>query len=540
MAEGGFQISLPVGKEKPFALDLKNGDVMFVVGANGTGKSALLHRLDSTFHGPIFRVAAHRQTWFDSGELSLSPRDRQNTHQNMRSEDKRAYARWRDIYANNRASVSIFDLVEAENSRSRIIARAVEKNDMEEAAKSAARLSPLSRINALLKLSNVAISIEIADQGRVIARKGDSEPYSIAELSDGERNALLLATDVLTASPGTTLLIDEPERHLHSAIASPLLNHLFRERPDCIFIVSTHDLTLPMGSVEAKVLLVRGCNFAGGQPSHWDIDLLDRTQGIDEETRLSILGSRRKIVFVEGTEKSLDVPIYSLLFPGVSIVAKESCRAVEQAVTGIREAQNLHWVSAWGIVDDDRRSPEDAKKLVDKGVHIVPVYSVESIYYHPLVQRRLAERTSKVTGDAPDAMLTTASAAVFSAFQAHADRMAARAVEKRVRDEVMSRLPKSKDVQAGGKYVIGFDLGAKVADEKASILAAIEKKDAGALIAGYPFRETPALNAISAALGFPNREKYESAVLKLLADDAEALTEVRNMFGGLCAELGIE
>ncbi|KAI3611867.1 hypothetical protein D8I24_0025 (plasmid) [Cupriavidus necator H850] len=252
------------------------------------------------------------------------------------------------------------------------------------------------------------------------------------------------------------------------------------------------------------------------------------------------MGSRRKIVFVEGTEKSLDVPVYSLLFPGVSIVAKESCRAVEQAVTGIREAQNLHWVSAWGIVDDDRRSPEDAKKLVDKGVHIVPVYSVESIYYHPSIQRRLAERTSKVTGDSADGMLVAASEAVIGAFSAHADRMAARAVEKRVRDEVMSRLPKSKDVQAGGKYVIDIDLGARVAGEKASIVESIEKRDAGALIAGYPIRETPALNAIVAALGFPNREKYESAVLKLLGDDVEALGEVRKMFGGLCAELGID
>ncbi|KAI3597507.1 hypothetical protein D8I24_6656 (plasmid) [Cupriavidus necator H850] len=212
MAEGEFRISLPVGKEQPFSMDLKAGDVLYVLGSNGTGKSALLHRLDSTFHGNIFRVAAHRQTWFESGDVSISPRERTETHNNMRQQDKSTDARWLDHYASRRASVSLFDLVDAENSRSRRIAQAFESGDTGKAQENAASMSPLARLNALLKQSNISITIEVGDLGRVVARKGQSDPYSVAQLSDGERNALLLVTDVLTAAPGATLLIDEPER----------------------------------------------------------------------------------------------------------------------------------------------------------------------------------------------------------------------------------------------------------------------------------------------------------------------------------------
>ena len=79
-----------------------------------------------------------------------------------------------------------------------------------------------------------------------MASKSGSKPYSIAQLSDGERNALLIATNVLTVKDGTLVLIDEPERHLHRSIISPLLTHLFAQRPECAFIVSTHDVMLPL------------------------------------------------------------------------------------------------------------------------------------------------------------------------------------------------------------------------------------------------------------------------------------------------------
>ena len=82
-----------------------------------------------------------------------------------------------------------------------------------------------------------------------------------------------------------------------------------------------------------------------------------------------ILGSRRKIVFVEGTAQSLDAPLYSLLFPQISIVPKKGgCREVEYAVRGLRGAGDIHWISAWGIVDNDQRSAEDVARLKKAGV----------------------------------------------------------------------------------------------------------------------------------------------------------------------------
>ena len=49
----------------------------------------------------------------------------------------------------------------------------------------------------------------------------------MAQMSDGERAAAIIAATVLVADPGTLFLIDEPERHLHRSIIEPFLSALF-------------------------------------------------------------------------------------------------------------------------------------------------------------------------------------------------------------------------------------------------------------------------------------------------------------------------
>jgi hypothetical protein len=44
---------------------------------------------------------------------------------------------------------------------------------------------------------------------------------------------------------------------------------------------------------------------------------------IDETLKRDLLGARRKMLFVEGTTRSLDAPLYSLLFPQVSVIPKK-------------------------------------------------------------------------------------------------------------------------------------------------------------------------------------------------------------------------
>lgn len=532
-----FNLTIPETNGSPLAVTLNVGQCIFVLGANGTGKSSLMQRLYSTHNGKAQRISAHRQTWFSSSSITLSAAQKRSATDYILKGDMDTSSRWKDDHAAQRAHIAIYDLIDAENIRARNIAGAVDSGNFDLAKTLAKKEAPIKIINELLRLSNIPIEISVKENEQVLASKSGSAPYSVAELSDGERNALLIAASVLTVAPGTLLLIDEPERHLHRSIISPLLTLLFAKRPDCAFVVSTHDVMLPLDNPEARTILIRGCTYKGSTVASWDADLVPSESSIDEGLKKDIIGARRTLLFVEGGERSLDLPLYSLIFPNVTVVSKSSCRDVEHAVSGIRSAAELHWLRAFGIIDNDRRTTEDVSKLKSKGVYAVSVYSVESIYYHPEIQRKLASRHSSVTGENAEKLVFSAKASALIAVSPHVQRLSERAVEKTLRDKLDKHWPKQAEIAAGNPISITIDVAATVNEEVTEFNQAIADQNLEKIIARYPVRETAMLTEITRKLGFQTRSQYESAVRRLLMDDGTALDFVKSLFGSLPGDI---
>lgn len=532
-----FNLSIP--RDGGVALDLAvgAGEVILLLGANGTGKSSLMHRFYGAHHSNARRITAHRQTWFESNAITLSPQARQQQESNIRGHDTNPQARWKEDYAAARSSIAIYDLVDAENVRAREITSAVDSDNFDLAKELRKKDAPIKIINELLRLSNIPVTIAIQENAQVVASKNGSAPYSIAELSDGERNAILIAANVLTAKQGTLLLIDEPERHLHRSIISPLLTLLFAKRPDCAFVVSTHDVMLPLDNPSARTLLIRGCTYNGSAVTAWDADVVSPGSGIDDDLKRDILGARRKILFVEGTETSLDKPIYSLIFPEVSVIAKGSCRDVERVVLSVRDAEGLHWLNAFGLVDDDRRPQDEIDRLKEGGVYATAVFSVEGVYYHPEVQRRVAERHASTTGDDFKERVAEARSAAIEAVTTHVQRLSERIAEKSVREEFFGHIPNREQISAAAPVNISIDVPRIVGEERTRLQEALDAGDLTIIVSRYPVRETPALDIIARKLGFQGRDQYEGAVRKLLFDEPDALTFVRSLFGTLAADI---
>lgn len=532
-----FETTIPTAAGSSLKVQLDVGQALFLVGANGTGKSSLMHQFYSAHNANSRKISAHRQTWFSSNAITLSPEQKRQTESYIKGSDTSPQARWKDDYSSQRASIAIYDLIDAENVRARSIAGAVDGGQMDLAKELSRKDAPLKVINELLRLSNIPIEISVHHNEQVLASRRGGTTYSVAELSDGERNALLIAADVLTVPVGTLLLIDEPERHLHRSIISPLLTLLISKRPDCAFVVSTHDVMLPLDNPSAKTLLVRGCAYAGQSVISWDIDLLESAEDVDESLRRDILGARRQVLFIEGNAQSLDAPLYALVFPNASIVPKSSCRDVIHAVTGVRGSASLHWVRAFGVIDNDRRPQSEVDKLRKQGVYALSVFAVESIYYHPDIQVLVAARHAAVTGSDTASLMEEACNRAIALLLPHARRLSERVVERTLRDELERHLPTSQDIATGNPISVTIDIQAAVNAELATLNDLLERKELHSVIARYPIRETPALSEIAKRLGFQGRDQYESAVRKLLIDDTSALTQVRSMFGSLADDL---
>ena len=535
-----FDVSIPMSRDAIPHSRLSPGESLFVLGSNGAGKSSLMVRFATQNHGVSRRISAHRQTWMNTDALDLTPSSKLQVEQQIRATDLQEQSRYRDDYAAQRASMTIYDLIDAENVRARGIAARVDAGDFQGAAAAASNEAPITVINNLLRQSNIPITVSIRENERLMASKNGGPEYSAAELSDGERNALLIAGNVLTAPPSTLLIIDEPERHLHRSIISPLLSQLFERRSDCAFVISTHDHDLPLAMPTSRVILLRSCTFVGPNVVAWEADELPPDVLIDDKLKRDLLGARRNILFVEGTASSLDRSLYNLVFPMVSVIPKGGCREVERAVLGLHAGESFHWLRAFGIVDGDGYEPFGSQTVFAAPMYAVPYYAVEAIYYHPKIIEWIAHRQAAVTGDDGRELLDKALSAGVEAIAGETKRLSAKVSKKVVRRKLIRQIPNDSELLEGLPLILENDASAVLANRKLDLDDAVERGDWEALLTKCPVHESGALHHISEALKFRRRQDYEKAVRQLLVEKCNAVTFVRELFGDLYQRLMVD
>lgn len=536
MAESKYKFNINTSNNGQLNIPLSEGKPVFVLGANGVGKSTLMHDVYAHNSAHARRILAHRQTWFTSNSMDMTAANKKQTETRINQLDGQIISRWQDSYASQRSSISIFDLINSENIRARDIAKAVDEDNIDLAKYLSIAQAPIQGINELLAISNIPIEISLGKDEQLFASKNGSPIYSIAELSDGERNALLIAADVLTCEPNTLIIIDEPERHLHRAIISPLLSSLFLKRSDCAFVISTHDIFLPIDNFNSSTLLVRNCQWNGKNIVSWDADLVSESEQIPASIKKNILGAKRDILFVEGKNESLDRQIYQLIFPTVTVIPKGSCKNVENAVKGINSSESLHWINAFGLIDADDRTSEQIQALNEKGIIATSCYSVESLYYNIEIIKSVAVSYAKLIGANSDDLFKDATNKIISDINSHKERLCSRLSEKRVRTEVMSMLPKHTEIIEKKDFEITLNLEDYYKKEEAVFNQLISDQNLNGLIERYPVRETPVLNNIAKGLGI-NCATYENIVRQLIIDDKAVLDTFRKLLGELTEQI---
>ena len=477
---------------EPINLHLKTGDILYIVGTNGSGKSALIHKFVREHRNDkrVRWIAAHRQTWLNSGATDFTSRDRQEHEEKRISNLSRQDSRWKDNQATRHLSAVLYDLGAKENARARSIVRLMGKNAIAHAKEVLAETpSPFDLMNQLLRRGSLNVELENADDGSIVANREGGATYDIAQMSDGERSAMIIAAQVITADPGTVFLIDEPERHLHRSIIEPFLTALFDlRRVDCTFVISTHEVMLPVANPDAKVLMLWSCQWNGDQCVAWDADVLEPDSEFPEELKLAILGSRRKILFVEGEQTSLDRPFYSALFPDLSVVSKGNCADVEKAVQGLRECRHLHHAEAFGLIDRDSRGTAKVGDLARKGVFAIDVYSVEGFYY---CSEAIAAVARRQAGSRGGKALELAEAAKNCAIEilkttGIAEKMAAHRCASHLHELVLCELPDAKSIKEKQTWERCHSIERIYCDELKRYSQSVEDGKLDDFVARYP------------------------------------------------------
>ena len=525
---------IPRKSDAPIQLTVNNGDQLFIVGANGSGKSSLMQRLTvDAGDKKIKRITAHRQTWFDSGNIDFTPAARQEYDRETPRYNTLREARWRDLRAIKNLNAVLFDLVAKENTINESIVHHVRNEDASQAYELSTKLpSLIYQINELLNHGGLTVTLEKNSNQNLLARHPQEEPFSIAEMSDGERSAVIIAAHVITAESGTVFLIDEPERHLHRSIIQPFLSALFALRSgDCAFIIATHEMALPVASPKARVFMLRSCQWSGSECIAWDAEILEPNSELPPELKLAILGSRKKILFVEGQRGSLDVSLYSVLFPTLSVNPIGSCEEVQKAVLGLRGDQEIDDAEVFGLIDRDNRTDKDIEKLAEKDIFALKVYSVEALYYCSDAIDAVARQQAASRGIDANGLVESAKQQVIEELtdQELAERMAARRCERQIQELALSNIPNWKSIRANPAQRICVPIDPQVYLEELDYFSELVKEaEIDQLIARYPLRDSRVFEIIATTLKCQNQEDYQHMVVVQIENDRQLACKLKS------------
>jgi ABC-type Mn2+/Zn2+ transport system ATPase subunit len=534
-----FQTTFQTYSGDHLCVEFVLGRLTFLMGANGTGKSTLMDLIAEQNRNRITRAYAHRSVTLDSSSVSLTGSSREQFETNITHVLSQKEYRYRGDFGGQTVNTLLYDIHAAEakfsaNQLKKLNAldpRTVEGLTVWESSRK--DLSPFQRLERILNAAGLRLSLDVDERGTIRAVRDGHEPYGIQELSDGERAAFLLAATVITAPTGRLVLIDEPERHLHRSISSPLIHALLSERPDCAFVISTHDIGLSLDQPESSALLLREYRH---QPQAWRVDYFGQVEAIDNQVAEAILGARRTILFVEGERNSLDQALYTQLFPNTTVRAHSSCKDVINATRGVNETMGDHWIRAVGIIDRDRRTDDDVDQLARHGVVALEVHAIESVYYHPTVIRLVANRLDRAGLIKFDEVDRELAKVMVKAFVASRDILIRDAAVRRVRNAVLSQLPTANDFVRSIYPSAGLSSGEVETLHKEEIMRFDElaaSSDVDGLCAAYPVKRTGVIKAVCNLLKLKDGSAYAETVRRMAIDDDKAAEVMRKLFGPL-------
>lgn len=382
-----FTIDIPTHNRSEKII-IEAGTSVIFVGANGSGKTRLSTVIENNLQLKAHRISAHRA-------LNLNPKvDKINESSALaglrighRSYDGqpqyRSSTRWKD-----KAAVVLlndFDfLIQAlfaEQANTALSTHNKNRNQDYSPAEP-------TKFEILVKIWERLLphrKLYVTGDDIMVSITGSDNKYSASDMSDGERAIFYMLGQTISAAQDSLIIFDEPELHVHPSIMSKLWDEIEALRTDCAFVFITHDLQFASSRVSEKYVLK-----SYDPTPFWEIEKVPQDSGFSEEITTLILGSRKPILFVEGSSSSLDIAIYRSCFPEWTIIPKGSCQDVIHSVITMRNNESLTRVTCSGIVDADDYSEDDKQFLSELGIATLPVSEIENLVLVPEVSTAIA------------------------------------------------------------------------------------------------------------------------------------------------------
>lgn len=494
-------------------LDTQNANTVVIIGANGAGKSSFGKELIK-LHPDLSEKISGVSSLYLNRQESDTPQNNLNFLQTILSA----------------SSVSVLSEYEK-----LIIRLQSEEFDAalkfkEESKRNKETLPPrtkMDRIQAVWekvfphnRLIRTAGSIELASVSNL------GSHYSSERMSDGERIVFYLIGAVLFAPKNVLLIIEEPTLLLHQLIKNSLWDEIEHLRPDCTFIYLTHDIEFASSRAFARRIWIR-TYFADDHL--WDYEILDNKESFPEEIYLTLLGSRKPILFIEGTEtNSIDNRLYPLVFTDYMVKPMGGCQKVIETTKAFRQLKDFHTLESMGIVDRDRRTRGEVEYLNEQHILVPDVAEVENLLLLEAVIKVVARKLMAN----PDMVFDEVRENIIRLFEKDLDEQVLLHTKHRVRKRLETSLNRkitSKEELSEHIMTLQEEIDVKELYDrlKQKFSVYIENRDYKMILRVYNQKGILGQSRLCNLLGINNKASYLNLIISILKEDTEEAENIR-------------
>lgn len=354
----------------------------------------------------------------------------------------------------------------------------------------------------------------------------DSHPYSPMRLSDGEKAVFYLLAAALYAQPEAIIMVQDPEMFLHHSIMKSVWDTVEGIRPDCTFIYLTHDLEFAASRSDSTCIWVKSFD---AENRKWDYEILRSPDELPEDVYLDLLGSRKPILFIEGTDnRSIDVRIYTLLYPEYTIKPLGGCSKVIETTRTFNDLKSFHHIESHGIVDRDRRTNKEVESLRIRNIAVPDVAEIENLLLIEPVVRLVARRMGLNENNAFDTVRTN----IINMFAGELDTQALLHTRHRTKREIECFIDRrSADIDAYEEHIRNLTADCNprqlYGELRQKFLTYVRERRYNKILRVYNQKSMLPNCGIVQLCGFANKDKYLKFILTILREDSSDATFLR-------------
>ena len=354
---------------KLFSFISKVDSTTVIIGANGAGKSSLINELRKNSIDEMYVLPAQKLLYFVSNIHDRNGISRERYIQDLKKVDLKYETI--DLYQSkiendfsNKFTKLITLLVK--DYTNIVTRRSRKEKDLP--------LTLWDRVEYIWNQIFPEIKFELEPDDRVVKVEKNGSKYSINGLSDGERCILFYIGSVLLAPENSYIVVDEPETFLNAAVYNELWDLLISERPDCQFIFASHNMDFVQSRTNATYVWCK--KFEA--PYDFDYEILEDSQEMPLSLLTEVSGTRKPILFCEGTKTSIDYQIYSKLFSDFCFVKPvQGHKQVIQHTKAYNDLRYVHGNTAFGIIDNDWMDESSIQVYKEQNIFVLPFNEVE-------------------------------------------------------------------------------------------------------------------------------------------------------------------